>query len=328
MFKMIGGDGREYGPVTADQLREWIAEHRANAQTLVQPEGRTDWVPLGSLAEFAEALAAGTGGSPPPTSGLPEVVAAPTSIPTATETAVVRTLDPMACLGRAWVTLREHFPSIAGASLLVWVVQVGTALLWCPGAVMSLLISGPLYAGLCVLVLRHVRGQPAGMADLFSCFGPRLFPVVAVWVVTQIVTELGLVCCVLPGIFLKTAWAFALALVADRGLRAMDALGASWRNVLPQFPRVLALLALAFLPVVVFSVYAMVSMGIYSFQLFGPLATLNPADLMGKMEELLPHAARLGFQQQFVLLLNLPFAYTALITAYDELFGERRATAA
>ncbi|MCZ7636450.1 MAG: DUF4339 domain-containing protein [Verrucomicrobia bacterium] len=39
MFKMIGGDGREYGPVTADQLREWILDHRANGQTMVLAEG-------------------------------------------------------------------------------------------------------------------------------------------------------------------------------------------------------------------------------------------------------------------------------------------------
>ena len=58
MYKIIGADGRQYGPVAVEAVREWIAAGRANAQTMVQPEGATDWKPLGSLPEFAEALAA------------------------------------------------------------------------------------------------------------------------------------------------------------------------------------------------------------------------------------------------------------------------------
>lgn len=53
MYKIIGGDGQEYGPVSADELRRWIAEGRANAQTRVQAEGRADWQSLGDLPEFA-----------------------------------------------------------------------------------------------------------------------------------------------------------------------------------------------------------------------------------------------------------------------------------
>ena len=56
MYKLIGTDGRMYGPVTPEQLRQWITEGRANAQTLVQPVGSPDWKPL---AEFPEL-------SPPP----------------------------------------------------------------------------------------------------------------------------------------------------------------------------------------------------------------------------------------------------------------------
>jgi len=53
MYKIIGADQKEYGPVTADQLRQWIVQGRINAQTLVQAEGQTDWRPLSSYPEFA-----------------------------------------------------------------------------------------------------------------------------------------------------------------------------------------------------------------------------------------------------------------------------------
>ena len=39
MYTIVGADGREYGPATADQVRRWIAEGRANAQTRVRVEG-------------------------------------------------------------------------------------------------------------------------------------------------------------------------------------------------------------------------------------------------------------------------------------------------
>ena len=56
MYKIIGADGREYGPITADQLREWIAEGRANAQTRALADGAAQWKPLTEYLEFAPAL--------------------------------------------------------------------------------------------------------------------------------------------------------------------------------------------------------------------------------------------------------------------------------
>jgi hypothetical protein len=53
MYRILGSDGKQYGPVDADTLRQWIADGRANAQTQVFAEGGTAWVALGSLPEFA-----------------------------------------------------------------------------------------------------------------------------------------------------------------------------------------------------------------------------------------------------------------------------------
>ena len=58
MYKIIGGDGKEYGPISADQLRQWISEGRVNAQTQALLEGTTDWKPLGAFTEFASFFAA------------------------------------------------------------------------------------------------------------------------------------------------------------------------------------------------------------------------------------------------------------------------------
>ena len=52
MYKIIGSDGQQYGPVSADQLRRWITERRVNGQTLVQPEGTAEWKALSGFPEF------------------------------------------------------------------------------------------------------------------------------------------------------------------------------------------------------------------------------------------------------------------------------------
>jgi hypothetical protein len=73
MYKIIGADGKEYGPITADQLRQWLAEGRANSQTRVLPEGATEWKTVAELPEFASpptGAFAAPGSAPIPGFGL------------------------------------------------------------------------------------------------------------------------------------------------------------------------------------------------------------------------------------------------------------------
>jgi len=57
MYKILGADQKEYGPVTAEELRAWIAEGRAVGQTLAQAEDGA-WKPRSTFPEFADALSA------------------------------------------------------------------------------------------------------------------------------------------------------------------------------------------------------------------------------------------------------------------------------
>jgi hypothetical protein len=56
MFKIIGADLKEYGPISGEQLRQWIAEGRVNGQTKVLPEGATEWKSMADVPEFAAVL--------------------------------------------------------------------------------------------------------------------------------------------------------------------------------------------------------------------------------------------------------------------------------
>lgn len=53
MYKIIGADGKEYGPISIEVLRQWIAEGRANGQTRVLPEGGTEWKTIAEIPELA-----------------------------------------------------------------------------------------------------------------------------------------------------------------------------------------------------------------------------------------------------------------------------------
>jgi len=78
MYKILGADGKIYGPVNAELLRQWLAEGRANAQTRTHAEGAAEWKPLGTLPEFAGFFVPQT---PPLISPLPPAAFAPGQLP-------------------------------------------------------------------------------------------------------------------------------------------------------------------------------------------------------------------------------------------------------
>lgn len=54
MYRIIGTDEKEYGPIPAGQIRQWFREGRLTRTSRVQPEGAAGWQALGALAEFAD----------------------------------------------------------------------------------------------------------------------------------------------------------------------------------------------------------------------------------------------------------------------------------
>lgn len=83
MFTILGADGKEYGPVTAARVAEWIAGGRANLQTQARRAGETEWRTLADFVEFNPAA------TPPP---LPAAV--PIPVPAQTVSTPQVTSDP------------------------------------------------------------------------------------------------------------------------------------------------------------------------------------------------------------------------------------------
>jgi hypothetical protein len=60
-YKVMGEDGHDYGPVSAEQIRKWVVEQRLDRKSPILPPDSKDWVFLESLPEFDDLFR-----SPPP----------------------------------------------------------------------------------------------------------------------------------------------------------------------------------------------------------------------------------------------------------------------
>lgn len=201
VYRIIGSDQKEYGPITADQLKQWIAEGRVNRQTRVLAEGATDWKTVADFPEFAEALAA---------KSAPPVVGASPPKPDADALAAeILACDSQveigSCLSRSWNLLTQHFWLIVGAAFVLGLIQGAVGLL-----------AGVCMGGLYFLLLKLIRGERAEFGDAFAGFSLAFLQLFLAGLISSLLTCAGLLLCLLPGIYLAVAWIFALPLVIDK----------------------------------------------------------------------------------------------------------------
>jgi hypothetical protein len=69
MFKIIGADQKQYGPISVEQIRQWIRDGRLTAQTSAQRVGESEWQPLAAYEEFADLFQPAAGPGDPTTAG-------------------------------------------------------------------------------------------------------------------------------------------------------------------------------------------------------------------------------------------------------------------
>ena len=225
MYKIIGADGQQYGPVTAEQLREWITINRANGQTLAQVEGATEWKPLAAFPEFTAVLGVQP---PPPLTGPPPVLTPPDARALGDEV-IARdyAVDIGGCIGRGWEKVKSDFWPIVGVSALISILMSASHSLYFAGVI----VAGPLMGGLFWYYLKHLRGQQPTIGDAFGGFALAFLQLLLAALVSALLTSLGLALCVIPGIYLGVAWCLTLPLVIDKKLQFWDAMELSRRVV-------------------------------------------------------------------------------------------------
>lgn len=165
MISILGGDGKEYGPVSIEQLRRWMAEGRVTLDTRARREGESVWQRLGDLEEFNPRQEASFHAEPP---------SLPAALPQAQETETGLEL-PLA--GR-WIRLAASLIdgsismmfALPGLFMIAMsVLQSGiplneltTAQLEESVAGVGVMMAGMLIPAVVQMVLLTIRGQTLG----------------------------------------------------------------------------------------------------------------------------------------------------------------------
>ena len=302
MYRIIGTDGKEYGPISAEQLRAWITEGRVNGQTRILVEGTLEWKTVADLPEFAGSVpnAPGSGESfaAPPTSGQPTLSSGDILV-------TDYSLDIGGCLTRAWELLKQHFWPIVGINTLVMIIISAVnqliGLISTPAindmierravtisgiALISLtsVLGAPVYSvffgGLFRYFVKLIRGEEAGIADAFSGFTRGIGSLILVGFVSSLLAGIGYVFCILPGLYLQIGWIFSVPLIVDKQLGFWDAMELSRRMVTKHW-----------------------------FVVFGLTLLAGLVSILGAI------ACCIG------MLVTLPLGSLALLCAYEDIFG-------
>jgi hypothetical protein len=208
MYRIMGVDGKEYGPVSAEVLLQWIGQGRANARTRARVEESSEWRELSSFPEFAIALGASPVPPVPPFQSQSRIHSDAFLGADAGEAMAREILandyrfDIGACFSKATDLLASRFWFSVGAGALVLLITTLAAFV--PFA--SLLLYMVFLTGLDWVFLKMLRGQPADFNDLFAGFSVAFVPLMLFSIVSQLLISVGFILCLLPGIYLTVVW--------------------------------------------------------------------------------------------------------------------------
>jgi uncharacterized membrane protein len=169
MYKIIGGDQKEYGLVSAEDMRKWIAEGRLNTQTLAKAEGDEEFRPLAGFPEFVDALAAAAAAAEPP----------PASASITPANRLLEgdyDLELGGCFSRGWTLLKDHFGLLFVGVLIYFLIEGAIAgfgsipFIGPLFSIANLFVVGPLMGGVFYIFIQAIRGQPAEIGDVFAGF--------------------------------------------------------------------------------------------------------------------------------------------------------------
>lgn len=325
-YLIIGGDGKEYGPVTDTDVRQWLAEGRLNAQSRAKAESDAEFRVLATFPEFAGAFNAPAPFMPPSSTSQPDDANWQADV-----IARVPELKLSECLAAGWSFLGANAGFLVGAVFLTWVtnlffvlVSISVPLL---GPLVLLCFHGIIMGGFYLACLRRLRGEAVSPTEVFCGFKIAFVQLLLTGLVCALLTEISACCFILPAIYLAIAWAFALPLVADKKLLFWPAMELSRKVVTRVWFEVFVLILIAFLPMLIFQVFNMVQTGKFFFGLYEE-ANHNWQQLAQMMQSQVGEIQKLTIKTtligQGVLLLNLFYYAGVIIRAYENLFGPKK----
>jgi len=182
-YIIIGGDKKEYGPVSADEVGEWVRAGRANGDSKIKKVGSEQWEPLRDFPEFSSYLSPSN-----PHSDLPPQQSS--QQPDNTDAAPTLTADQLmvelegrphtfsigTCFNKSWSLILGNFWLLTTA--LICKGLLSTVALLVPFG--QLIVSGPFLGGIYYIYLNRLRGKLSKIGDLFEGFRRAFVPLLLV----------------------------------------------------------------------------------------------------------------------------------------------------
>lgn len=319
-YNIMGGDGRQYGPISGEELRKWFAQGRLNGKSLTQAEGAAEWLPLESFAEFADVFR-------PASAGLPPMI--PTSPEEYSKQILAREPDlrMSECIkaGFSFFTGQPGF--VIGTVLIACLLNVIMSVLPVVGGILHLILSGVVTGGLYLTCIRRMRGEKVSVGNVFDGFKLCFVQLMLTGAVSQFLIQLGVLFCFLPGLYLFIAWTFALPLVADKRLEFWSALELSRKVTTRVWFQVFIIRLVIFLPFIIVGAFFTVKATLFAFNLLQQSEFNAPQAMLAAWNQrgdILKAFLPLAVVSQIVFFICQFFAVGALMRAYENLFGQRR----
>ena len=241
MYTIIGGDGKEYGPVSKEQMLSWIASGRASLDTLAKTEGLTEWKALSEFSDFSP-----HGTLEPPITHQPKTYHGFEAKEISADLIDRgKKIEISSCYDRAWTLLKNNFWPLLGTTLLIILVEAFINSIPFLGAFAAVVIGGVFSGGLQYYYLKKVRGIETTAGDAFCGFSLAFLPLMLGSIVGTSLTLFGFILLIIPGIYLAVAYMFAWLLIMDKQLDFWTALEVSRRVISAQWWRMFGLILLA-----------------------------------------------------------------------------------
>jgi hypothetical protein len=127
-------------------------------------------------------------------------------------------VDIGSAISRRWALVMANLPVLGGATLLAWAIGVGIGFIPIIGWVAGVLMGSILHAGVLYMFVRRIRGEDVQLGDMFAGFNIAPLPLFLGGLLVAVLTALGMILCIAPGVYLAVGYLFVLPLIIDKKL--------------------------------------------------------------------------------------------------------------
>lgn len=137
-------------------------------------------------------------------------------------------------ISRGWEQLQPKIGLFVGYVAVLFGINLVLAFIPFAGSIGSAVVSPPLNAGLFIVAYKHLLGESVEFGDFFKGFD-KFGVFLAAGLISGLLTMLGIIACIVPGIYLGIAYSFVQLFIVDQNLEFWPAMEMSRKLVTKNF---------------------------------------------------------------------------------------------